>query len=97
MSESRFLQHAGATETEAWRQAFDEFEHRVEALRDAVLEASRAFTVDDELVERMHRRFTDVGEQWQRMRCEYPFAGVPGREDCRVEPLVSYESDAGTS
>ena len=36
-----------------------------------------------------------VGEQVHAMHCTYPFGGWPGQEDCRFEPPVPYESDAG--
>jgi hypothetical protein len=48
----------------------------------------------DEIVERIHARFDDVGEQLHEMHCTYPFGGWPGQEDCRFEPAVTYQSDA---
>jgi hypothetical protein len=50
----------------------------------------------DEIVERIHARFDDVGEQLHKMHCTYPFGGWPGQEDCRFEPPAPYDSDAGS-
>ena len=43
----------------------------------------------DEIVERIHARFDDLGEQVHAMHCTYPFGGWPGQEDCRFEPPVA--------
>jgi len=94
MSESRMLRNPEPGERERWRAEFEELEIRVEALRQAVMEGARAFNLDNDVVERMHSRFTEVGDQWQQMRCLYPFGGWPGQEECRVEPHVAYESEA---
>jgi len=67
----------------------------MEELREAVQEAAHSFTLGREEVDRIHRRFVEVGEQWERLRCVYPFDGLPGQDACRVEPEVSYESEAG--
>jgi hypothetical protein len=97
MSETRNLRHPEPGEMDAWRAAFDELELRMDALRQAFLEGERAFNMTDEIVERIHERFDDVGEQLHAMHCTYPFGGWPGQEDCRFEPRVPYESDATTS
>jgi hypothetical protein len=94
MSESRFLRNPEPVDREQWRAQFDELVLRMEALRQAVLDGAREFNVTEETVGRIHARFDDVGEQWQRMHCTYPFGGWPGQEDCRLEPPITYESDA---
>lgn len=94
MSESRILRNPVPVDPDDWRSAFDDLDLRIESLRESVLDAARAFNLDQELVERIHSRFAAVGEQWQTMLCMYPFAGWPGKEECRVEPEVAYESEA---
>jgi hypothetical protein len=94
MSETRNLQHPGPSEPERWREQFRDLEMRMEALREAVQEAAHSFTLGREEVDRIHHRFVEVGEQWEQLRCVYPFDGVPGQDACRVEPEVSYESEA---
>lgn len=94
MSETRDLRHPASGEAQQWRAEFDELELRMDALRQAFTEGVRSFTMTDEIVERIHARFDDVGEQVHKMHCTYPFGGWPGREDCRFEPKVPYDSDA---
>jgi hypothetical protein len=94
MSETRNLRHPASGDVQQWRADFDELELRMDALRQAFTEGVRSFTMTDEIVERIHARFDDVGEQVHRMRCEYPFGGWPGQEACRFEPPVTYDSDA---
>ena len=65
--------------------------------RSEVLDGVRSFNMTDEIVERIHARFDDVGEQLHEMHCTYPFGGWPGQEDCRFEPPVTYDSDAASS
>lgn len=95
MSETRNPRYPGSEATEPWQRAFDELELRMSGLREAYREAVGSFALDDGLVARLHARFEALREQVERMRCEYPYAGVPGREACRSEPAVPYESDAG--
>jgi hypothetical protein len=97
MSETRNLHHPEPSDVEKWRAAFDDLELRMDALRQAFLDGERAFNMTDEMVERIHARFDDVGEQLHAMHCTYPFGGWPGQEDCRFEPPVRYESDATAS
>ncbi len=94
MSESRNLRRADQGDAEQWRAEFDELELRMDALRQAFVDGVRSFTMSDEIVERIHARFDDLGEQLHAMHCTYPFGGWPGREACRFEPPVTYESDA---
>ena len=94
MSETRNLRHAEQGDVEQWRGEFEELDLRMDALRQAFLDGVRSFTMSEETVERIHARFDDVGEQLHKMHCTYPFGGWPGREDCRFEPPVAYESDA---
>jgi hypothetical protein len=94
MSETRNLRHPEPGDLEAWRAAFDELDLRMEALRQAFVDGVRAFNMTDEIVERIHARFDDLGEQVHAMHCTYPFGGWPGQEDCRFEPSVPYESEA---
>lgn len=95
MSETRNPRYAGVEGPEPWQREFDELELRMTALREAYLAAVQSFALGDEQVERLHARFEDLRDQVERLRCMYPFAGVPGREACRTEPAVPYESDAG--
>jgi hypothetical protein len=97
MSETRNLRHPDAGDVQQWRTDFDELELRMDALRQAFTDGTRSFTMTDEIVERIHSRFDDVGEQVHRMHCAYPFGGRPGQEECRFEPPVTYESDARPS
>ena len=69
--------------------AFDELELRMDALRQAFLDGVRSFNMGDEIVERIHARFDDLGVQLHEMHCTYPFGGWPGREDCRFEPPLT--------
>lgn len=94
MSETRNLRHPEPGDVESWRAAFDELDLRMDALRKAFLDGVRAFNMTDEIVERIHARFDDLGEQVHAMHCTYPFGGWPGQEDCRFEPPVTYESEA---
>ena len=94
MSETRDLRNPAPGDVDAWRAEFDELELRMDALRQAFLDAVRSFTMTDETVERIHARFDDMGEQLHKMHCTYPFGGWPGQEDCRFEPPVTYDSDA---
>jgi hypothetical protein len=94
MSETRNLRNPGPGDVDAWRTEFDELELRMDGLRQAFLDGARSFTMSDEIVERIHERFDDLGEQLHKMHCTYPFGGWPGREACRFEPQVTYESDA---
>ena len=94
MSETRNLRHPEPGDVEIWRQEFDELDLRMDALRQAFLDGVRSFNMTDEIVERIHARFDDVGEQLHAMHCTYPFGGWPGQEDCRFEPAVPYQSDA---
>jgi hypothetical protein len=87
----RFPQPMGP---EQWRATFRELELRIEALRNAVVEAEGSFNMTSEQADRIHARFTEVGEQWEAMRCSYPFGGWPGEDACRVESTVPYESAA---
>ena len=95
MSETRDLRHPASGEVLQWRAEFDELELRMDALRQAFTEGARAFAMTDEIVERIHARFDDLGEQIHKMHCTYPFGGWPGQEDCRFEPRAPYETDAG--
>lgn len=97
MSETRNLRHPEPAEVDDWRAAFDELELRMDALRQAFLDGVRGFNMSDEVVERIHSRFDDLGEQLHRMHCTYPFGGWPGQEDCRFEPPVTYESEAAAT
>jgi hypothetical protein len=97
MSETRNLRHAEPGDVDAWTAAFDELELRMDGLRQAFLDGVRAFNMSDEIVERIHARFDDVGEQLHAMHCTYPFGGWPGQEDCRFEPRVTYDSDTHVS
>ncbi len=97
MSETRDPRYPRPMGPEQWREAFRELEFRVEALRAAVVEAEGSFNVTSEQADRVHARFTEVGDQWEAMRCSYPFGGWPGEEACRVEPAVPYESAAHAS
>jgi len=83
MSETRHLRHPEPDDVVTWQGDFDELELRMDALRQAFLDGVRSFTMTDEVVERIHARFDDVGEQLHRMHCTYPFGGWPGQEDCR--------------
>ena len=94
MSETRYLSHPGPVGPEAWRAQFRELETRMQALRGAVQEGERSFNLTGEHVERIHRRFGELGEQWDMLRCAYPFAGVPGQDACTVEAEIAYESEA---
>jgi len=94
MSESRNLRHAEPGEAGQWRADFDELELRMDALRQAFNDGMRSFSMTDEVVERIHARFDDVGRQLHKMHCTYPFGGWPGQEECRFEPPVTYETDA---
>ena len=94
MSETRNLRHPEPGDVDTWRQQFDELDLRMDALRQAFLDGVRSFNMTDEIVERIHARFDDVGEQLHEMHCTYPFGGWPGQEDCRFEPAVPYDSDA---
>jgi hypothetical protein len=94
MSETRNLRHPASGDVQQWRADFDELELRMDALRQAFTEGVRSFAMTDEIVERIHARFDDVGEQVHAMHCTYPFGGWPGQEDCRFEPPVSYDSEA---
>lgn len=95
MSETRDPRHPPSGEVQQWRADFDELELRMDALRQAFTDGVRSFTMTDEVVERIHARFDDVGEQLHRMHCTYPFGGWPGQEECRFEPPAPYDSDAG--
>ncbi len=95
MSETRDLRQPPPGEVQQWRADFEELELRMDALRQAFVEGVRSFTMTEEIVARIHARFGDVDEQVREMRCRYPFGGWPGREDCRFEPPVTYESEAG--
>jgi hypothetical protein len=97
MSETSIPRHPGTGDVQQWRADFDELELRMDALRQAFTEGVRSFAMTDEIVERIHARFDDVGEQVHRMHCTYPFGGSPGQEACRFEPPVTYESDARPS
>jgi hypothetical protein len=97
MSETRNPRAPAPGDVQQWRADFDELELRMDALRQAFTDGVRSFTMTDEIVERIHARFDDVGKQVHRMHCTYPFGGWPGQEDCRFEPPTPYESDAGTS
>ena len=94
MSESRNLRNPAPADVEDWRAQFDELDLRMDALRRAFLAGVRSFTMTDEIVERIHARFDDLGEQVHAMHCTYPFGGWPGQEDCRFEPEVGYDSEA---
>ena len=94
MSETRKLRNPEPGDFDAWRAAFDELELRMDALRQAFLDGVRSFNMGDEIVERIHARFDDLGEQLHAMHCTYPFGGWPGREDCRFEPPLTYDSAA---
>lgn len=94
MSETRNLRHPEQGDAQQWRAAFDELELRMDALRQAFADGVRSFALTDETVERIHRRFDDLGVQVHKMHCTYPFGGWPGQEECRFEPPVTYESDA---
>jgi len=96
MSESRNLRHPDQGDVEQWRAEFDELELRMDALRQAFTDGVRSFTMDQEIVERIHARFDDLGRQLHEMHCTYPFGGWPGQEECRFEPPVTYESSAGS-
>jgi hypothetical protein len=96
MSETRDLRNPAPGDVDAWRAEFDELELRMDALRQAFLDAVRSFTMTAETVERIHARFDDMGEQLHKMHCTYPFGGWPGQEDCRFEPPPAYDSDAHT-
>lgn len=95
MSETRNLRNPEPGDVESWRAEFDELELRMDQLRQAFLDGVRSFTMTDEVVERIHARFDDLGVQVHKMHCTYPFGGWPGQEECRFEPPVAYESDAG--
>jgi hypothetical protein len=94
MSETRNLRHPEPGDVEVWRAQFDELELRMDALRQAFLDGVRSFNMTDEIVERIHARFDDLGEQIHGMHCTYPFGGWPGQEACRFEPPITYQSDA---
>jgi hypothetical protein len=81
-------------EVRRWQEEFDELELRMDALRQAFIEGIRSYEMTEEVVERIHARFDDLGEQVHAMHCTYPFGGWPGQEDCRFEPAVPYESEA---
>ena len=95
MSETRNLRHPASGDVQQWRADFDELELRMDALRQAFTEGVRSFTMTDEIVERIHARFDDVGEQVHKMHCTYPFGGWPGQEDCRFEPPVRTTATRG--
>ena len=97
MSETRNLRHAEQGDADQWRAEFEELDLRMDTLRQAFLDGVRSFTMSEEVVERIHARFDDVGEQLHKMHCTYPFGGWPGQEDCRFEPPITYESDATSS
>jgi hypothetical protein len=94
MSEMHKPVRPATGEARQWQAQFDELELRMDALRQAFTEASRSFEMTEEVVERIHARFDDLGEQVHAMHCTYPFGGWPGQEDCRFEPPVPYESEA---
>lgn len=94
MSETRNLRNPEPGDVESWRAEFDELELRMDQLRQAFLDGVRSFAMTDEIVERIHARFDDLGVQVHAMHCTYPFGGQPGQEECRFEPPVTYESDA---
>ena len=94
MSETRNPRHPESGDVQQWRADFDELELRMDALRQAFTEGVRSFAMTDAIVERIHARFDDLGEQVHAMHCTYPFGGWPGQEDCRFEPPVTYESEA---
>jgi len=96
MSESRNLHHPGQGDREAWHLAFDELELRMDALRQAYVDGVRSFALSDEIVDRIHARFDDLGEQVHKMHCTYPFGGRPGRGDCSFERLQHSGGDSGT-
>ncbi len=93
MSETRNLRHAEQGDVERWRAEFEELELRMDALRQAFVDGVRSFAMSEEVVERIHARFDDLGRQVHRMHCEYPFGGWPGREECRFDPPVTYKTE----
>ncbi len=94
MNETRRPGRPPSGEARQWQAQFDELELRMDAFRQAFLEGIRSYEMTEEVVERIHARFDDVGEQVHAMHCTYPFGGWPGQEDCRFEPPVPYESEA---
>lgn len=86
MSETRKPGHPTSGEVRRWQSDFDELELRMNALRQAFTEAMRSYEMTEEIVERIHSRFDDVGEQVHAMHCTYPFGGWPGQEECHFEP-----------
>jgi hypothetical protein len=95
MSATRIPSHLAGDDVVRWGTDFDELELRMDALRQAFTGGVRPFAMTDEIAERVHAWFDDPGEQLHQMHCQYPFGGRLGREECRFEPPVPYESDAG--
>lgn len=77
-----------------WQADFEELELRMDALRQAFTEGIRSYEMTEEIVERIHSRFDDVGEQVHAMHCTYPFGGWPGQQVCRFEPPAQ-KNEAG--
>jgi len=75
VSETRYLSRPGRVGPESRRQQLRELETRRQALRGTVQEGERSFKLTGEHVERIHRRFVELGEQGDVLRCVYPFAG----------------------
>ena len=94
MSETHRPSRPTAGEARQWQAEFEELELRMDALRTAFTEGIRSYDMTEEIVERIHARFDDVGEQVHAMHCTYPFGGWPGQEDCRFEPPAPYDSEA---
>ena len=96
MSETRKTGHASSADVRRWQADFDELELRMDSLRQAFTEAMRSYEMTEEIVERIHARFDDVGEQVHAMHCTYPFGGWPGQEVCRFEPPKASDSASRT-
>ncbi len=96
MSETRETGHATSGEVRRWQADFEELELRMDGLRQAFTEAMRSYEMTEEIVERIHARFDDVGEQVHAMHCTYPFGGWPGQEACRFEPPITADSESRT-
>ena len=78
MSETRKTGHASSGEVRRWQADFDELELRMDSLRQAFTEAMRSYEMTEEIVERIHARFDDVGEQVHAMHCTYPVRRMAG-------------------
>lgn len=88
MSETRYLSRHGPVGPETWRRQLRELETRMQALRGTVQEGERSFKLTGEHVERIHRRFVELGEQGGVLRCVYPFAGRFSSRPCELPILT---------